>query len=135
VKYYEVNGVYFYVEPELFENISDISDEWEEYAKNIKNRPIYVFRGWKTDELMCDYDFRFDCDFKKTIDGVDVFYREQDIDFTDKNVLGFVKQCLKERHNYNVVCYVDEGINGDDYSVRENFTLCDFFRWYCNSKS
>jgi hypothetical protein len=133
VEYYEVDGVYFYVQPGLFKDISDISYRFINCAANIKNRPICIFRCWGTGELVCEYDFREDCDFKKTIDGVDVFYREQDIDFANKNVLGFVKQCLKERHNYNVVCYLNEGVDDDKYSIREDLTLFDFFRRYCKS--
>jgi hypothetical protein len=134
VKYYEVNGVYFYVEPGLFKDISDVSNEWEEYAENIKNRPIYIFKSRKTDELMCSYTMRVDCEYETKIDDVTVYYNRPNIDFTDKNVLGFVRQCLKERRNYNVVCYVDEGVGGDAYNVCEDLTLNDFFAEYCRPR-
>jgi hypothetical protein len=125
VKYYEYNGVYFYRDDGLFsdEKFMEFMQQGSEY---VNNRPIYIFRVHETGQIVCEHGFRGDCKLKKQIDDMTVMYRESDIDFNDRDVIGFVEQCWLDKRNYNVVCFTRGGVDG--YEVASDLTLREFFK-------
>lgn len=129
VKYYEYDGVYFYRDGNIFDD-NKFMKLMQEYSQDFDERPIYVFRGRKSGELICKFDMRNDCKLKKQVNGVTIMYRESDIDFNDKTVLGFIKLCHLEQRNHNVVCFLDDGFGG--YRTQCDLTLNDFFKDFCN---
>jgi hypothetical protein len=102
------------------------------YFDTVHERPIYIYKGADSGELKCSFVFRSDCKLKKQIGGITVMYREPDIDFNDETVLGFVKLCHAESKNHNVVCYIKDRSGLNDFDIKENLTLREFFAKYCH---
>jgi hypothetical protein len=127
IKYYEYQNVYFHREENLLDD-DMFMKRMKSLAKAIHTRPIYIYRASTTGQLMCDYSFRLDCEYKKQIDDMKIMYREADIDFTNRNVIGFIEQCWLERKNHNVVCFLPDGFG--NVRTRTDMTLHGLFKYY-----
>jgi hypothetical protein len=136
VKYYEYNGVYFYREEGLF------SDEkfmklMRKGASVVKKSPICIYRGKRTGKLMCSFGSRTDCKLQKTIGKMNILYRDSEIDFDNRDVIGFIERCWDEKRNYNVICYFNDHLSdyGSEFGADDEMTLSDFFEKYCKKKT
>jgi hypothetical protein len=130
-EYYKYNGVYYYREDGVFDDDA-FFEKMKKSSELIKNRAIYIFRSPVNNMLMCEYERRIDCHHETVINGCTVVYREEDINFNDADVMGFVMHCLEERRNYNVVCYCKDKSRLNPYMTITDLTLFDFFHDFCD---